>query len=162
EAIWDERHRLANFGPVPVSIRSGDWVRTFSTSEALYQSCKFYPKDFDIRENIRNASTPSDAKAISKEHKKEIRPDWSKIRPKVMRGVIRLKVKQNPDLQQELLQTVDREIYEDADKYAPKNPDEETIKELRRWAIYQGEGENLIGRILMDLRKELQDKGKLK
>lgn len=154
-AIWDERHNLANFGPIMVTTRGGR--DEFKTSEHLYQMTKFRPEEKEIRQAIMMAETPGEAKAVARINKSKIRKDWNDdFRFKVMSGVIRLKIRQNPELQEELKGTGDKLIYEDADKYAPENPDKTTIAELRRWGIYKGKGKNLIGEILMDLRSELQ------
>lgn len=139
--IWDERHKLANFGPVMVTTRQGR--DKWADSERLYQATKFLPSEHEIREQIKLAKSPSHAKAIARENKSKVRGDWDDdFRFRVMSGIIRLKVRQNPDVQQELLGTGEKIIYEDADKYAPTNPDRATINELRRWGIYKGKGTN--------------------
>ncbi len=158
-AIWDERHGLANFGPIMVTTRGGQ--DSFKTSEHLYQMTKFMPSEKEIREAIKDAETPGEAKRIAHKNKKRIRKDWEGLRKKVMMGVMRLKIRQNLELQTELLGTGDRFIYEDADQYAPESPTIGQIAELRRWGIYRGEGENWIGEILMSLRSELQTEGKV-
>lgn len=161
-AIWDENHLLANFAPTSVTLHRNRGAHqnypndVFATSEHLYQMCKFPVSERDIRDSIKDAASPSEAKAITRANKDKIREDWdASFKYKVMRGIIRLKVAQNDHVKDELLSTDRKIIFEDADQYASSNPTTEQIEEMRRWGIYKGEGENWIGKILMDLRKEL-------
>ena len=149
----DPEGPLANFGEVMVVTRGGADV--FPTSEHLYQLTKFMPSMRLVREAIKNAETPHKAKEKVEEKKKLIRKDWEVIRAKAMEGIMRMKVRQNVEVQAILLETGDKYIYENADAFAPKNPSVEKVEELRRWGIYQGEGENLIGVILMRIREDL-------
>jgi ribA/ribD-fused uncharacterized protein len=158
-AIWDKRHNLANFAPITVTIRNGQDV--FSSSEQLYQMAKFLPNEVDIRNEIKIASSPREAKNLARKYKNKIRSDWDTIRKDAMHGIIRLKIRQHPDLQQELRDTGGKAIYEDADQYAPENPDKTMIAEFRRWGIYKGKGQNWIGEILTELRSELQANGRV-
>lgn len=153
---------FTNFGEVPVTIGRGI---VLPTSEHLYQRAKFWASAIDehtgltVREAIDAAETPEEAKAIANRNRS--REGWSDQRETMMRQIMRMKFKQHPELADDLLATEDRYIYEDADAYAPPDPDERTIAELRRWGIYRGEGQNLIGNILMDLRDELREYGSL-
>jgi ribA/ribD-fused uncharacterized protein len=157
--IWDERHTLANFASAPIAIRGGR--DTFSSSEQLYQFTKFLPSLVDIREEILAAQSPTEAKMLVKRYRGEVRPDWAERRFRIMEGVIRLKLRQNPLILQELLSTGDRFIYEDADQYASSNPSSSEVTELRRWGIYKGKGENWMGELLMKLRAEYKETGKV-
>ncbi len=154
--IWDGRHNLANFALVPVSILGRFQV---PTSEHAYQMLKFSPSHPEIMQLIKEAPTPHDAKQITAKNKDKIRKDWPVNRCKRMAVVMRNKIRQNPELQQELLETGDKYIYEAADEYASENPTDQEIAEMRRWGIYQGEGENWIGEILMHFRTQLQENG---
>ncbi len=158
--IWDGRHKLANFANTPVGIhrqQDGNFRDVFSSSEQLYQMAKFLPKELEIREAIRLCNDPSESKKITKANKDKIRPDWNdNFKYRVMAGIIRLKIRQNPDAKEDLLGTGNMEICEDADEYASKNPTKIQIEEMRRWGKYKGEGQNWIGKILMDIRTELQ------
>lgn len=150
--IWDERHPLTNFAPIPVTLYGHSIV---PTTEHIYQALKFIPENTEVAEQIKSAETPLEAKTIANKNKDKIRADWPNIRYGRMMVVIRRKLRQHPELQAELLKTGSGYIYEDADQYASENPSPEEVAEMRRWGIYQGEGENWMGKILMKFREKL-------
>ena len=64
------------------------------TSEALYQACRF-PHLPDVQRMIIGENSPMTAKMKSKPHRKDTRPDWDRVRVKVMRWCLRMKLAQN-------------------------------------------------------------------
>ncbi|MEN8660426.1 NADAR domain-containing protein [Marivita sp.] len=128
---------LSNFAPVPIFSEGLIW----RSSEHLYQACKFATPD--LRDHIRRASTPGEAKAIAREHRDQIIPDWEDRRLSVMYSTIKLKLKQNPEFQESLVSTGLREIIErsSTDSFWGQLPD--------------GRGDNCFGKVLMLLRSEL-------
>src|SRR4051812_5074813 len=66
----------------------------FYTSEALYQACRF-PHLPEVQRLIIGQASPMTAKMKSKPHRKNSRPDWDRVRVKVMRWCLRVKLVQN-------------------------------------------------------------------
>lgn len=99
---------LGNMAPYPIVAHGVEW----RTSEALFQAERF--TDVDIRETIRAATSPMAAKMIAKQHR-----DRMTIVPrstddlKLMARVLMMKVKQHPELAEQLLATGDEDIVED-------------------------------------------------
>lgn len=119
------------------------------TTEALYQACRF-PLLPDVQREIIGQHSPMTAKMKSKPHRKHTRPDWDEVRFKVMRWCLRVKLAQNyAEFGRLLLATKDRPIVEQSrkDDYwgAKVAEDEETLV-----------GENVLGRLLMELRERLK------
>jgi ribA/ribD-fused uncharacterized protein len=77
----------------------------------------------------------------------EILPGWEAQRVALMREILRAKFTQNDDLQALLLATGDALLVEWATEDSPVN---------RFWSKVNGQGTNMLGQLLMDLRSELQ------
>lgn len=127
------------------------------TTEALYQACRF-PHLPAIQQEIIGQHSPMTAKMKSKPHRKESRQDWDEVRFKVMRWCLRVKLAQNYEAFGKLLfSTGDRPIVEQSrkDDYwgAKIAADNEILV-----------GQNVLGRLLMELREQLKadSEGKLK
>lgn len=121
------------------------------TSEALYQACRF-PHLPEVQREIIGQHSPMTAKMKSKPHRKDSRPDWDHVRTKIMRWCLRVKLAQNYDeFGRLLLATKDRPIVEQSrkDDYwgakAVGVADETLI------------GQNILGRLLMELRELLKN-----
>jgi ribA/ribD-fused uncharacterized protein len=125
---------LSNFYPC-VLVYNG---LEYKSSEHAFQAAKAVD-DFD-RERIRLSKTASDAKRLGKVI--AVRDDWTAIRLDVMRNILRLKFA-IPELKQKLLDIGDEELVE-------LNEWNDTF-----WGVCNGKGSNYLGRILMDIRKEL-------
>ena len=122
------------------------------SAEALYQACRF-PHKPDIQQHIIEQKSPMTAKMVSKPHRGETRPDWMRIRVRVMRWVLRVKLAMHwPEFSGLLLETDDRPIVEDSrrdDFWGALKQDDGTLV-----------GMNVLGRLLMELREELKGPGK--
>lgn len=120
------------------------------TTEALYQACRF-PHLPEIQREIIGQHSPMTAKMKSKPHRMNSRPDWDEVRYKVMRWCLRVKLAQNyAEFGRLLLATRDRPIVEQSrkdDYWGAKLVDEwgETLV-----------GQNVLGRLLMELRERLK------
>jgi type I restriction enzyme S subunit len=121
------------------------------TSEALYQACRF-PHLPEVQRLIIGQASPMTAKMKGKPHRKDSRPDWDRVRVKVMRWCLRVKLVQNwakfSDL---LLRTGDRPMVEESrrdDFWGAKPADEQTLV-----------GMNVLGRLLMELREAVKAQG---
>ncbi|MBA0289819.1 MULTISPECIES: NADAR family protein [Pseudomonadota] len=121
------------------------------TTEALYQACRF-PHLPEVQREIIGQHSPMTAKMKSKPHRKDSRPDWDEVRYKVMRWCLRVKLAQNyAEFGRLLLATRDRPIVEQSrkdDYWGAKLADEAGDTLI---------GQNVLGRLLMELREKLKD-----
>ena len=119
---------------------------TYCSTEAAFQATK----SLDIGERMRIARmSPSDAKRAGR--KVQLRPDWEEIKDKVMYDVCYKKFTNNDalHLKEKLLKTGNEELVEGNmwhDNYWG-NCTCEKCKNI--------EGQNKLGKILMEIRKEL-------
>ena len=130
---------LSNFYPVPV--RYGG--RVYPTSEHAYQAAKCILSS--DKDRIAKAYSAGEAKRLGKNVK--CVPDWENIKLSVMKNIVTCKFKQNPTLARALLSTGDL-ILEEGNRWGDKF-----------WGvdIRTGEGENNLGKILMQVREELKN-----
>lgn len=91
---------------------------------------------------IAKATKPAKAKKMGRQVK--LRKDWEDIKLQVMEKALRLKF-QDSTLRKKLIATGDEELVEG-------NPWGD-----RYWGVYNGSGKNKLGKLLMKIRKELQD-----
>jgi ribA/ribD-fused uncharacterized protein len=138
---------------LPISGFHGDyrWLSNFTlcevelegvmypTVEHAYQAAKTTVKEF--REAIRLCTTPGQAKRMGKQI--TLRPDWEAIKLDVMRGLLREKFSWGY-LRVALLATGERELIEENTWY-------DTF-----WGVCYGEGQNWLGKLLMEIREELR------
>lgn len=119
------------------------------TSEALYQACRF-PDLPDVQREIIAQHSPMTAKMKGKPHRKATRRDWDNVRHNVMRWCLRAKLAQHyKEFGRLLLATKEKPIVEQSrkDEYwgAILMQNGETLV-----------GENVLGRLLMELREALK------
>lgn len=121
------------------------------TTEALYQACRF-PHLAEVQQEIIGQHSPMTAKMKSKPHRRNSRLDWEEVRYKVMRWCLRVKLAQNyEEFGRLLLATRGRPIVE------------QSRKDDYWGAKLAGEvgdtliGQNVLGRLLMELREKLRD-----
>jgi hypothetical protein len=125
---------LSNYFPCRV-----EWEgRVYGSSEAAYHSGKYPAADRDVFTRL----DPDPARKLSR-----VKPydtaAWEARKVRTMREVLWAKFSQNPELAQKLLATGDRYL-EETNWWGEKI-----------WGVYQGEGQNLLGIILMDARARL-------
>jgi hypothetical protein len=128
---------LSNFAPFGFECDGVYWP----TVEHYFQAQKF--TDHTCRERIRNARTPRDARTLGQSRQFPIRPDWDLVREEVMLKAIRLKFK-HPELRACLLGTATHPLVEASpfDYF---------------WGAGQdGSGQNRLGHLLEQVRRELQ------
>lgn len=136
---------LSNMAPGFPLYVNGIEIRT---SEALYQACRF-PRKPEIQLLIIDQHSPMTAKMKSRRYREDTRPDWKKVRVKVMRWCLRVKLVQNwRQFSELLLATGNLPIVEESRK------DD-------FWGTKAAEGKilvgvNALGRLLMELREELR------
>jgi type I restriction enzyme S subunit len=115
------------------------------TSEALYQACRF-PHKPELQYLIIGERSPIAAKMRGKPFRHETRADWNEVRVAVMRWCLRVKLLQNwPKFSQLLAETGDRPIVEQSrkDRFWGAVPIDSDVLE----------GQNVLGRLLMELRE---------
>ena len=142
---------LGNMSPYPLEFGGVTW----RTSEALFQALRF--TNNEIKELIRAEKSPMDAKFVMKANKGEIttEPHSSKDINN-MRMCLKIKLKQHPNLVEELLKTGNKIIIEDVTARGDKGGN-------LFWGAMLVENEdgfhwlgtNTLGVLWMELRKEL-------
>lgn len=131
---------LSNFWMVEVTVDG----LTYCCAEAAYQAAKC------ARVEDRVAFTTLrgfDAKALGRTV--PLPPDWSTRRVDVMRAVLRAKFDQHPTLAAWLVRSHPRLLAEGntwGDRF---------------WGVVDGDGENVLGRLLMELRDHYRQPGTL-
>ena len=143
---------LGNMFAAPIIFEEKRWL----TSEALFQALRF--DDRIIREQIRMEKSPMGAKMISKKienRERMVVEPMSERDLENMRLCLRLKFTQHPELCEKLVKTGDYIIFEDI---SGRNG-----ARHRFWgAVRVGdrlEGENVLGKLLMELREEIRKEG---
>ena len=135
---FNGEHRfLSNFWPSPVEMCG----MVFPTVEHAYVAAK--TENGDVRRRVLELATPGEAKRFGRTI--ELRPGWDQMKLRTMRELVRRKFRGNPDLGHMLLATGDQQLVEG-------NRWGDTF-----WGVCDGVGENHLGRILMDVRRELRD-----
>ena len=110
----------------------------FKSNEHWYQMQKTHDQEW--RKKIRYSDTPGQAKRLGREA--PIRQDWDQVKLGIMYEGLRSKFAL-PDLRAKLLETFPFELVEGntwGDTY---------------WGVCNGKGENALGKLLMELRKNL-------
>lgn len=126
---------LSNFYKEPV-----EWEGiTYPTVEHAFQAAKNFDRKY--REQVRDAKTPGDAKKLGRAT--TLRPDWEAIKLDVMTILVTRKFTSNAKLAMRLVKTSGHELVEGNDWG-------DTV-----WGVVNGEGTNLLGKILMTVRDEL-------
>lgn len=142
---------LGNMAPYPVVHDGKEW----RTTEALFQALRFAPSD-PVRELIRAEKSPMGAKMIAKKHADQrVVETLSDADVSLMKMVLRLKLEQHLDLQFALLDTGDDLIVEDVTK-RPGGTGSFWGAALQDDGTWKGE--NVLGKLWMELRDELRKK----
>jgi N-glycosidase YbiA len=141
----EENFYLSNMYQFEQGIVTPDGVEVH-TSEQLYLPPRFVEEA--ARKVIQQAGNGFEAKAVAgvlKRTNSPTRPDWFDIRVSKMRDAVMVKFAANPDIRQQLVETGDEELIEGNDRGD------------RFWGVApDGNGENMLGHILMDTRAALQ------
>ncbi|SEN45889.1 NADAR family protein [Lihuaxuella thermophila] len=131
---------FSNFSPHPFELDGKRWP----TSEHYFQAQKFVTTAPEYAEKIRTTVSPMTAAKLGRSRKVPIRPDWEEVKDDVMRRAVLHKFKSNPEIQQILLATGDEEIIE------------KTTNDYYWGCGLDGTGKNMLGTILMEVRKQLR------
>lgn len=130
---------FSNFAHFPFELDDKIWI----TSEHYFQAQKF--TDDVYKEKIRLSESPMEAANLGRSRDIPLRDDWEKIKDDVMRKAVFAKFTQNKELQLLLLQTEDEILIE------------KTSDDYYWGCGKDGSGKNMLGKILMELRKALSN-----
>lgn len=132
---------FSNFAPYPIVIDGDNWP----TSEHYFQAQKFVSPE--IRERIRSAPSPMRAARLGRSRKHAIRSDWEYQKVEVMRKALLAKFSQHPDILAILNSTNSAAIVEHT-------------KDDSFWGDGgDGSGQNMLGKLLMEVRGHLRGTG---
>ena len=112
--------------------------RVYGSAEAAYQSGKYPVADRDVFTRL----DPDAATELSRTKPYDTAA-WQARKVRTMREVVWAKFSQNPELAKKLLATGDRYL-EETNWWGDKI-----------WGVVRGEGQNLLGKIIMDARARL-------
>lgn len=129
---------FSNFSRHHIFLKDKIW----KTSEHYFQAQKFAGTEFE--EKVRQAPTPMESANLGRNRKFPLRKDWETVKDDIMREAIKAKFTQNKDLKKILLETGDALLVEHTanDNYWGDGGD--------------GSGQNMLGKLLMELREELK------
>ena len=134
---------FSNFSAHPIQVDGWHW----QTVEHYYQAQKFVGSvNEGLIQVIREAHTPMDAAQIGRDRTLKLRSDWDQVKQHVMWQGVLIKFLTHVDIQRILLDTGEEVIVEDSptDYY---------------WGCGQDKtGQNQLGKILMKVRQELQQR----
>lgn len=125
---------LSNFYQIPLYVNG----ERYKSVEHAYQANKTL--NVDARKLIQEAKTPSEAKKLGKAI--QLRSDWEQVKYDLMLSFVRAKFN-NPILKCMLVSTGDAQLIQE-------NSWNDTT-----WGICKGVGKNLLGKILMQVRDEI-------
>lgn len=126
---------LSNFYNIPVTF---DGI-TYQNNEAAFQAQKCIRYEDKKRFSTLN---PSEAKHLGR--KVSLRSDWESVKVTLMREIVRAKFDQNDEIKTLLLNTGDTYL-EEGNTWGDKI-----------WGTVNGQGRNLLGQILMEVREEIK------
>lgn len=150
-SIWFKKNKeeygwMGNMAPYPIKYDGKVW----RTSEAMFQGMRY--DDEDIKEIIRKEKSPMGAKMKAKKFKdRMVVVPMSDLDVENMRKCVRMKFDQHPELKKELMKTKGVFIYEDIGN---RNGERHKFWGVKKISENEGDGQNMMGRILMELRDE--------
>ncbi len=150
-SIWfkkvkEEYGWMGNMAPYPIKFDGKVWL----TSEALFQGMRY--DVVGIKEIISSEKSPMGAKMKAKKFKDQmVVVPMSPQDVENMRKCVRMKFDQHPDLKKELMKTKGVFIYEDIGN---RNGERHKFWGAKKISENDGDGQNMMGKILMELRDE--------
>jgi ribA/ribD-fused uncharacterized protein len=129
---------LSNAQPCNFELQGRVWASV----EHYYHAQKFL--NFAEQEAVRLCNTPKEAVSKGTTVGRSYRQDWNRHRLGAMRDAIRAKFTQSEDLKAKLLSTGDQELVR------------ESTRDVYWGAGAENTGQNMIGKILMEVRTELK------
>ena len=142
---FDGNYRwLSNFWEHPIEVGG----KTYPSTEHYYQACKCFPMDDIGHDAIRTAGSPFEAKKLGLQAL--LRPDWGLVKEGVMLTALRAKFLKGTTLAAKLLETGDAPLVEG-------NHWHDQVYGVCHCSKCKNKGQNLLGKLLMQVRKELQN-----
>ena len=137
-SVKDDYGCFSNFAPYPIELKGKEWP----TSEHYFQAQKFAGTEHE--EAIRLVKSPMSAARMGRSRKRPLRSDWEAMKDDIMREAVLAKFSQHSDIREILLGTGDAQLVEhtENDRYWGDGGD--------------GQGENMLGQILMEVRGRLK------
>jgi ribA/ribD-fused uncharacterized protein len=136
DSFSGEFHFLSNFFPAEIQYDGIYYI----TNEHAFQAAK----SLDFAERMLVANAPSAGKAKLMGRTLKLRADWENIKISIMREICAIKFLSYDSLRKKLVETREISLVEGNtwnDKF---------------WGVCDGEGENWLGKILMELRSKLK------
>ncbi|GLX69348.1 NADAR family protein [Paenibacillus glycanilyticus] len=130
---------FSNFSKHQITLQNKEWP----TTEHYFQAQKFVGTIHE--DEIRLASTPMDAARLGRDRNKPLRKDWEECKVSIMREALLAKIEQHPNVKSILLSTGDCVIFE------------HTINDSFWGDGGNGQGENRLGSLLMNIRDSMED-----
>jgi len=127
---------LSNFYPCVMDFEG----ITYPSSEHAFQAAKSHDRNFKV--SISQVKKPGKAKSLG--WKVKCRDDWDDVRVDVMRDVLKAKFGK-PNMARMLLETGDAHL------------EEGNFHGDVFWGTVRGQGENWLGRLLMEVRDNLKE-----
>jgi ribA/ribD-fused uncharacterized protein len=131
---------FSNFSAHPITIDGKRWP----TTEHYFQAQKFAGVDPAQFAAIHAAKSPMIAARLGRSRTAKLRRDWESVKDNIMRAAVLAKFRAHEDARQALLSTGDEPIVEDTtdDHY---------------WGCgTKGTGQNRLGQILVEVRRQLR------
>ena len=129
---------LSNSAPYPISLEGVMWY----TAEHYFQAHHYHNEL--VQREIRKHRSPLEIAKVVRSARVRVMADWDEKKLGVMRTAVRAKFTQLPELRKLLLNTGDAVLvdHSDEDSYWSDGGD--------------GDGRNMLGVILMEIRDELR------
>lgn len=131
---------FSNFSAHGIELK-GIW---WPTSEHYFQAQKFAGTPHE--EQVQRAKTPKQAAEMGRDRSRPLRADWEQVKDDVMREAVLAKFVRHHDIQQILLSTGDEELIE------------ATTNDYYWGCGTNKTGKNMLGKILMEVRSEIQER----
>lgn len=145
-----DNYFLSNFYPSEIKYEILGKEYTFPTAEHLFQGLKILSTNYTVQEkkiwleDLVSNPNPSSSKRQGRQVNIDV-DHWNSRCEDYMRLIQELKYSQNPELSEKLVNTGDALLIE-GNTWGD-----------RKWGQVNGDGENLLGKILMSLRKTLKN-----
>ena len=129
---------FANFSRHGITLDGEFWP----TTEHYFQAQKFAGTSHEPI--VREAKTPGDAARLGRDRNRPLRADWEQVKDDVMRRAVKAKFEQHADIREVLLGTGNAELIENTtdDHYWGRGT--------------RGDGKNMLGIILVEVREQLR------
>jgi ribA/ribD-fused uncharacterized protein len=136
----DEHGYMSNFAAYPIVIDGVVWP----TTEHYFQAMKFVGSEHV--ELIRKCASPATAARMGRSRKRPLRADWERVKDDVMRLAVWQKFLQHPAIAALLLATGDAKLVE------------KTTRDTYWGCGTRGDGKNMLGVILVEVRQRLRER----